>query len=603
VERIEERILPGDTLGWAFLESLGFLRGSLRSALIVGEEMADPTAAPELHSAGISDPLPDPAFPQWQNWTEAAARIGVAPDDVAHVGGRDTLFAGAPLWAVAQSLFDLPAAETRRSARSLAAGGFPLAPPPGFQLAWNTFAHDGQHTALSDVPSQSMAGIHWQTPVDLMPHFSEGGDLLIHYGSPLVTAANTVIVPVKIHEFGDFRVEGRSGRDGSLIWTQTTDYILPDYRWIPSFSPTLTPQNRLYFPGAGGTLYYRDNPDSPTSSTGQIAFYGIEHYTHAQYDDRVFINTPITTDHAGNIYFGFQVTGPTPINLQGGIARIGADGVGTWMAAAAAAGDPGISKVVGNSAPALSNDESVLYVAVNSDQGWGYLLALDSASLAPLSQVALTDPGSRRSADLPDNGTASPTVGPDGDVYFGVLENPIASSKGWLLHFSFDLSVQGVPGAFGWDNTASVVPSWLVPSYTGSSTYLLMSKYNNYAAQGGDGVNKIAILDPNDTQIDQRTGVTVMKEVLTHAGVTPDPEFPQWPNAVREWCINNAAVDPFTRSVIANSEDGKVYRWDLASNSFTEVVPLTEATGEAYTPTVIGVDGTVYAINLFAVGV
>ena len=96
------------------------------------------------------------------------------------------------------------------------------------------------------------------------------------------------------------------------------------------------------------------------------------------------------------------------------------------------------------------------------------------------------------------------------------------------------------------------------------------------------------------------------QKVLTIAGVTPDAEFlASHPNAVREWCINAAAVDPFTDSIIANCEDGKLYRWDLATNTFTEAITLTPGIGEAYTPTIVGADGTVYAINnatLFAVG-
>jgi hypothetical protein len=88
-----------------------------------------------------------------------------------------------------------------------------------------------------------------------------------------------------------------------------------------------------------------------------------------------------------------------------------------------------------------------------------------------------------------------------------------------------------------------------------------------------------------------------MKEVITQLGVTPDPDFPTFPGAVREWCINTAAVDPFTKSVIANSEDGKLYRWDLTSNTLSEVIKLSSGIGEAYTPTIIGADGTVYAIN------
>lgn len=114
-------------------------------------------------------------------------------------------------------------------------------------------------------------------------------------------------------------------------------------------------------------------------------------------------------------------------------------------------------------------------------------------------------------------------------------------------------------------------------------------------------MNKIAVLDPNDTPVERHassSGLLVMKEVLTIAGPTPDPEFVStFPQAVREWCINTAAVDPFTRSVMVNSEDGTLYRWDLTANTLSQAVTLSSGIGEAYTPTVIGPDGTVYAIN------
>jgi hypothetical protein len=138
-----------------------------------------------------------------------------------------------------------------------------------------------------------------------------------------------------------------------------------------------------------------------------------------------------------------------------------------------------------------------------------------------------------------------------------------------------------------------------VPSYHGTSKYLVMSKYNNYAGIGtGDGVNKIAVLDPNATEHDPIIPSTlVMNEVLTIKGVTPDPNFPSLPGAVREWCINSAAIDPLNKSVLANSEDGKLYRWDLTTNSFSQVITLSGGIGEAYTPTAIGTDGTAFAIN------
>ena len=53
----------------------------------------------------------------------------------------------------------------------------------------------------------------------------------------------------------------------------------------------------------------------------------------------------------------------------------------------------------------------------------------------------------------------------------------------------------------------------------------------------------------------------------------------------------------FILTVVVNSEDGNLYRWELTTNTLSEVIKLSGGIGEAYTPTVIGTDGTVYAIN------
>jgi hypothetical protein len=55
---------------------------------------------------------------------------------------------------------------------------------------------------------------------------------------------------------------------------------------------------------------------------------------------------------------------------------------------------------------------------------------------------------------------------------------------------------------------------------------------------------------------------------------------------------------------MVNNEDGKLYRWDLTNNTLSQQVTLSNPRREAYTPTLIGPDGTVYAIDssvLFAV--
>ena len=487
------------------------------------------------------------------------------------------------------------------------------------RIPWNGYGHNAQHDAITPAPSQPLNRILWQTPVDLNPQYN-GNDLFIHYGSPSITRSNTVIVPVKTGTTGGFEVRALAGATGVTNWMRTTDYVLPSHGWTPSYSGVLTPKNRFYFPGGGGTVYYCDTPDTTNAFPviGQIAFYGLANYlasTNA-YLTNVFINTPITSDRYGNIFFGFQVKSSFT-NLQGGIARIDYNGTGTWLAASNAAGDSAIKKVSQNCAPALSNDHKTLYFAVNNSATWsdsasGYLVAVDSRTLAPLASVLLKDvKHPANNASVPDDATASPAVGPDGDVYYGVLENPAYSNndRGWMLHFNSALTQSKIPGAFGWDDTASIVPASMVPSYHGTSPYLLMTKYNNYAdpGLGGDGVNKIAILDPQNSMTDPISGTNVMNEVLTIAGPTPDLDLrnAQHPNAVREWCINSAAIDPFTKSVLANNEDGRLYRWDLTSNTLSETNILTTGIGEAYTPTIIGLNGFVYAINnaiLFAIG-
>ena len=333
----------------------------------------------------------------------------------------------------------------------------------------------------------------------------------------------------------------------------------------------------------------------------------------AAYNSTIFINTPITADSNGNVFFGFRVQGTAPAPLsttQSGFARIDPNGNGTYVLAGTAANDATISRDSHNSAPALSNDETTLYVVAKSSTGHGYLIGLDSTTLATKHRVFLRDPRNGNGAAISDDSTASPTVAPDNDVYIGILSNPGNGSRGFLLRFSSDLTIEKTPGAFGWDYTPAIVPATMVPSYQGTSSYLIFSKYNNYAGGEGDGINKIALLDPNATQIDPHpsaNGLVEMREVLTVIGATPDPDnySPPFPYAVREWCINTAAVNPATNSIFTPSEDGHIYRWNLATNSFSQAVSLTSGIGEPYVPTVIGPDGTVYTLNggtLFALG-
>ena len=237
-------------------------------------------------------------------------------------------------------------------------GSGPQVPPgpPVDGPAWRAFAGDAQHTANAAIATQDLNRITWSTPLDLAPPYSGDGELLIHYGSPVVTSHNAVLLPLKTGAAGGFRIEARAGSNGGLIWSADSDYRLPPHNWVPSYNLALTVANRLYAPAAGGKLIVRDDADAATGALQSAVFYGANAYAAAPatFDANVFVNTPLTVDPAGNVFFGFIVLGANPAGLASGIARIGADGAGSWVAAAAAAGDAGIDKVAINSAPALS---------------------------------------------------------------------------------------------------------------------------------------------------------------------------------------------------------------------------------------------------------
>lgn len=603
---------------------------------------------------------------------------------------------------------------------------------------WNNFGGDAQHTDVAQVAAQPIDKLLWQMPLDLAPWG------YIHYGDPIFTPNNVVVVPIKVTwdannqnatdfidvgfndvtgavlwstapmgsitgasnvgstivlstnntngladgdyvTIGDMRgdtaantgssnktyqisnvtstsftldnVTGNGTYTGGGLWVLPTasstaaSYIEPAYNWLPPDQAAYDPvTDRVYFPGPGGTIEYISNPDTATGvvTPVQEAFYGISNYTTnpSGYNASIYINTPLTVDAQGNIYFGYAITGSNPSNIkEGGIARISSTGAAKSVSAFAAAdtagqapSDDGNWVAALGSASALSNDGSIVYFAVD-DSGYGlggdesnaYLVGLNSSTFQPQYSVRLYDPAtgngvpgtgvqtSGNGADLIDESTASPMVAPDGSIFMGVFGSNYDGSRGSLLHFSGDLQTEYIPGAFGWDDTPSIIPTSMVPSYTGSSSYLILSKYNNYAnaetgGSGGNGVNEIAVLDPYASQPDpnndpQPNGqpMPVMKQILTFA--SPSPDIPNInggdPDAVREWCTNGTAVDPAADSIFVNDEDGYTYEWNLSSNTITHTVEVSKGYGVPYTPTAISPNGEVFSDNggaLFALG-
>jgi large repetitive protein len=487
---------------------------------------------------------------------------------------------------------------------------FPLLPklaPPAIG-AVNTFAGNAQHTSAYTPTAQDLGHVKWTTSVN-----SNSGGAASRYASPVITAANTVIAPSQIAG-GAFQLNAFTGSTGASLYALSTDYVAPTSTTTPVYQPLLVNTasgTRLYYAGAGGTILYIANPDTATPGTPirQVFYTTLSDYQTraASFNSTVFINTPLTADANGNVFFGFRVPGtaPSPLSTQDGFARIDTNGNGTFVLAGTAAADATVSHDAQNSAPAVSNDGTTVYVAAKSasNDNYAYLLGLDSSTLSTKYRVFLTDPRNGNAAGVVDSSTASPVIGPDNDVYFGTMANPDNGSRGFLLHFNNALTVTKTPGAFGSDNTPAVVPTSMVSSYTGTSTYLLLSNYNDYVGQvDGQGLNKVALLDPTATETDSHSssnGLSVMREVLNINGPIPDAasQNSTFPSAVLPWLGNAFAVDSATKTVTLPSSDGNLYRWNTSTNSISQFLNLGAAGGQQNVPTVIGPDGATYTIS------
>ena len=268
-----------------------------------------------------------------------------------------------------------------------------------------TFAGNAQHTAIFDPAAQDLNAIHWSAPIDL-----NNTGALAHYGAPLVTAANTVLTPVKTAS--DWLPGQGLRRGGGSREIHAGDRLHPAVsRLDPDRTNRSWPRGpsgaRLYYPGAGGTVFYidesrlRTTPGAPV----RVVFYTSSRQLRGQCRRLQRSDLRQHADHGRQRrqhLLRFSRARDCPGSAEHDAERIRAhrsrrqrDLRPGRRGGRRSRHRPRLPQLRPG---ALSQRRETLYVVVKSatTDAYGYLLGLDAATLATKYKVFLKDPRNGR---------------------------------------------------------------------------------------------------------------------------------------------------------------------------------------------------------------
>lgn len=212
------------------------------------------------------------------------------------------------------------------------------------------------------------------------------------------------------------------------------------------------------------------------------------------------------------------------------------------------------------------------------------------------------DPGTNEPppARVLDDSSSTPTVAPDGSIYYGAY-TAYNYAQGHLLHFDANGNFLNSFN-FGWDSTPAIYPH--------NGTFSVVMKNNHYP--GGT-----YCVDPNWCPAPRTNSDLLGPESYFVTQFDPNLNI-QWsfqntntqsctrnsngtitctsdhPNGF-EWCVNAPMVD-VNGVVYANSEDGNLYSISQGG-IMRQRLFQQQAVGAAYTPTSMDSSGRIYSEN------
>ncbi len=184
-------------------------------------------------------------------------------------------------------------------------------------LGWPQWAQSPQHAGFLKVAGQNLNRNLVNIVYDpLVPQemAGTGGDLLVHYQTPLVDG-NDVFMESKGGTYTTTSYATQTwhqnkftwqGSTLAKVWTFDSDWVAPGSQnnfWEPVYHAVLA-NGFLYDPGAGGTIFKINRTDGSVVSRIN-PFDAI--------DANTFTASPLSTDAGGNIYYNVvRITGDSP---------------------------------------------------------------------------------------------------------------------------------------------------------------------------------------------------------------------------------------------------------------------------------------------------
>lgn len=500
---------------------------------------------------------------------------------------------------------------------------------------------------LADISYDPIAPLQIQSENGLFIHYqtalAAGSDVYMEYKTGKYTQSNWNLL-----SWGEMGFQWEHGRlikkwkystDWKPVPKANGDFVVGPF-WEPVFHGALV-GDFFYVPAFGGAVAKIRRTDGHLVKRFQP--FG------ASGNENIFVAGPLSADDDGNIYYNaVSLNSIAPWSadvLDSWIVKIQSDGritktsFATLTSGAPAANAQcerpfvpefptdkaptvpcGTQRPAINVAPAIAKDGTIYTISrAHFSDRYGYVVAI-TPDLKPKWIASLRDrlqdgcgvlvpygdekvecrPGMAQGVDpftnsLPagrvtDDSTSSPTVAPDGSVFYGG-NSQYNCYRGHLFHFSPAGEFVGSYGN-GWDQTPAI--------YTHNGTYSVLLKENHYPAPNCKVDYYITQLNSQlkpEWKFKSRNQLSCKREDDGTLSCKKDH-----PNGF-EWCVNAVAIDK-DGLIYANSEDGNLYVIGQGGKLKNKLF-LKLAVGAAYTPMTLGPDGKIYAQNaghLFVVG-